>query len=73
MTARPVKPPVKPPPPVRFVKQYTNFSGRVFRRYQADDGRIIEVRVRDGRWTSTNAEAKQEAIRRLATTEDGAR
>lgn len=54
---------------VRFVKQYTlNGSGNVFRRYQSDDGRTVEIRIRAGRHgriTHTNAEAKQAAVNLL--------
>jgi hypothetical protein len=58
----------KPAPKVRFARQYSNWAGNVFRRYQAPDGRITEVRIREGwggRYEYTNAEAKAEAIRRL--------
>jgi hypothetical protein len=56
-------------PKVRFVKQYTNWVGNVFRDYQAEDGRRVSIRVRtgrQGRWEYTNAEAKAEAVRRLS-------
>src|SRR5712692_613479 len=44
-------------PKVRFVKQYANWAGNVFRRYEAPDGRVAEVRVREdyqGRYEYTN-------------------
>ena len=56
-------------PKVRFVKQYANWAGNVFRRYEAPDGRVAEVRVREGyqgRYEYTNAEARAEAAARLS-------
>ena len=56
-------------PKVRFVKQYANWAGNVFRRYEAPDGRLAEVRVREGyqgRYEYTNAEARAEAAARLS-------
>ncbi len=58
---------------IRFVRQYTNWAGNVFRPYEAADGRVTEVRVRTGRegldgsgcHDMTNAEAKETAIWRL--------
>jgi hypothetical protein len=55
---------------IRFVKQYANWYGNVFRRYETPDGRIAEIRIREGRqghYEYTNAEAKAEAVRRLAS------
>jgi hypothetical protein len=55
---------------VKFVKQYTlSYKGKssVFRRYQADNGEAVDIRVRTPRGQErTNAEADQEARRQLA-------
>ena len=54
---------------VRFVKQYTiNSSGRVFIRFESDDGRIAEINMRTHRqgWMLyTRAEAKAIATTHL--------
>lgn len=60
-----------PKAPVRFVKQYTSVSGNVFMRFEALDGRVAEIRVREGRGgiiTHTRAEAKLAVMRRLDIT-----
>lgn len=55
---------------VKFVRQYTTpVAGNQFRTYEADDGRRVDVKIREGRGTVpllTNAEAKAEAVRRLS-------
>jgi hypothetical protein len=59
-------------PKVRFVKQYTNSKGRIFRQYErVDNGRRIDIIMRDDRgyntrYNYTQAEATAEARRRLA-------
>ncbi len=62
--------------PARFVRQYTNWAGNVFRTYQAPDGLRADIRIRTGRQGRieyTNAEAKAEAIRQLARLRRGGR
>lgn len=57
-------------PKVRFVKEYGNWAGNRFRRYETPDGRVTEIRIRTGRGgldgsgrnDITNAEAKAAAI-----------
>ncbi len=59
---------------VRFVKEYGNWAGYRFRRYETSDGRAAEIRVRTGRdglsghglHELTSAEAKAEAAATLA-------
>lgn len=58
--------------PVRFVKQYTVGSGRMFMRFETADGeRMTEIVVRDDRQglqLHTRAEAKILAMRKLGIT-----
>jgi hypothetical protein len=55
---------------VKFRKQYTNWTGRVFRQYECPEtGRRVDIIMRDDRqalWNYTQAEATAEARRRLA-------
>jgi hypothetical protein len=56
------------PHPVRFVKEYGNWVGNRFRRYETPDGRVAEIRVRagfNGSYEYTNAEAKAAAVAQL--------
>jgi hypothetical protein len=58
----------KQPQPVRFVKEYGNWVGNRFRRYETPDGRVAEIRVRtgfNGRYEYTNAGAKAAATAQL--------
>lgn len=60
--------PARKQPQVRFVKEYSNWVGNRFRRYETPDGRVAEIRVRagfGGRYEYTNAEAKAAAVAEL--------
>jgi hypothetical protein len=60
------------PSPVRFVKQYTSVSGRMFMCFETADGeRVVDIVVRADRQSSvlyTRAEAKILAMRKLDIT-----
>jgi hypothetical protein len=69
-TASPAK--TRTTPPIRFVKQYTVVSGRVFMRFETPDGEcatdIVVREDRKGPWLHTRAEAKILAMRELGIT-----
>lgn len=56
---------------VRFDRQYTTGSGNVFMRFVATDGRVVSVKVREGRdglAKYTRREARLAAMRELGIT-----
>lgn len=58
---------------IKFVKQYTNPQGRIFRQYErTDTGRRVDIIMRNDRgyntlYNYTQAEATAEARRRLTS------
>lgn len=61
---------------VKFVKQYTNSNGRIFRQYErVDTGERVDIIMRDDRGYNTRmnytqAEATAEARQRLRVASD---